>query len=102
MEGIDKNTFKRIFHDHWDAFKQESYDGQTVSYWPHLCVPAQVFAGTGGIVITKPDSSSMKPFLPSNSSDEWYSTSCQRAFREFAQYGLHCFSEFVQPMNSRA
>jgi hypothetical protein len=22
MEGIDKNTFKRIFHDHWDAFKQ--------------------------------------------------------------------------------
>ena len=22
MEGIDKNTFKRIFSDHWDAFKQ--------------------------------------------------------------------------------
>jgi hypothetical protein len=22
MEGIDKNTFKRIFYDHWDAFKQ--------------------------------------------------------------------------------
>ena len=22
MEGIDKNTFKRIFHEHWDAFKQ--------------------------------------------------------------------------------
>jgi len=22
MEGIDKNTFKQIFHDHWDAFKQ--------------------------------------------------------------------------------
>jgi hypothetical protein len=22
MEGIDKNTFKRIFNDHWDAFKQ--------------------------------------------------------------------------------
>ena len=22
MEGIDKNTFKKIFHDHWDAFKQ--------------------------------------------------------------------------------
>jgi hypothetical protein len=22
MEGIDKNTFKRIFDDHWDAFKQ--------------------------------------------------------------------------------
>jgi len=21
MEGIDKNTFKRIFYDHWDAFK---------------------------------------------------------------------------------
>ena len=22
MEGIDKNTFKQIFYDHWDAFKQ--------------------------------------------------------------------------------
>ena len=22
MEGIDKNTFKQIFHDYWDAFKQ--------------------------------------------------------------------------------
>ena len=22
MEGIDKNTFKRIFYDHWDVFKQ--------------------------------------------------------------------------------
>jgi len=22
MEGIDKNTFKQIFRDHWDAFKQ--------------------------------------------------------------------------------
>jgi hypothetical protein len=22
MEGIDKNTFKRIFYDHWDAFRQ--------------------------------------------------------------------------------
>ncbi len=22
MEGIDKNTFKRIFDDHWEAFKQ--------------------------------------------------------------------------------
>jgi hypothetical protein len=22
MEGIDKNTFKRIFYDHWEAFKQ--------------------------------------------------------------------------------
>jgi len=22
MEGVDKNTFKKIFHDHWDAFKQ--------------------------------------------------------------------------------
>ena len=22
MEGIDKNTFKKIFNDHWDAFKQ--------------------------------------------------------------------------------
>jgi len=22
MEGIDKNTFKKIFYDHWDAFKQ--------------------------------------------------------------------------------
>jgi len=21
MEGVDKNTFKQIFHDHWDAFK---------------------------------------------------------------------------------
>jgi len=21
MEGIDKNTFKQIFYDHWDAFK---------------------------------------------------------------------------------
>jgi len=22
MDGIDKNTFKQIFHNHWDAFKQ--------------------------------------------------------------------------------
>ena len=22
MEGIDKNTFKQIFYDHWDAFKR--------------------------------------------------------------------------------
>jgi hypothetical protein len=22
MEGIDKNTFKRIFYDHWNALKQ--------------------------------------------------------------------------------
>ena len=22
MEGIDKNTFKKIFCDHWDTFKQ--------------------------------------------------------------------------------
>ena len=22
MEGIDKNTFKQIFHDHWDTFRK--------------------------------------------------------------------------------
>ena len=43
---------------------------------------------TTGIVITKPDRSSMKPFPSSNSSGEWYSTSCQRDFREFVITGF--------------
>ena len=35
-----------------------------------------------GIGIIKQDKLSTKPSLPSNSLDEWYSTSCRRAFRE--------------------
>ena len=29
MEGIDKNTFKQIFYDRWDEFKQDHprFDG---------------------------------------------------------------------------